>query len=73
MAQETDCSTPGAIFSTHIDPKTIVLEVDLPFTLVLTEAQAVQLERNLHNAVELALAPLFIVDLSYLTLSTKPY
>jgi hypothetical protein len=60
MAVKTNCATPGAIFSTHIQPQTIEIVIDLPNSLDLTEAQAIQLEGTIHNALELALAPLFV-------------
>ena len=59
MALKTRCSTPGAIYSTTITDSTIEVKVDLARTFNLSEDEAKQLERNLHNAVELALAPLF--------------
>jgi hypothetical protein len=42
------------------------VDVDLPLGLDLTVEQAERLEANLHNAVELALAP-FFSDLTNLT------
>lgn len=60
MAQRTDCATPGAIFTIHIGTRRVSIDVALPMDAALTLTEAVQLERNLHNAVELALAPLFL-------------
>jgi ssDNA-binding Zn-finger/Zn-ribbon topoisomerase 1 len=54
-AQETKCQTPGAIYDTHINDKGVSVKVDLP--LDLSEDEAELLEANLHNAVELVLAP----------------
>ena len=59
MAIETECQTPGAVFHTKIDPKKISCSVDLPKKLELTEEQAKILESNIHNAMELVLAPYF--------------
>jgi hypothetical protein len=60
MAQKTNCMTPGTIYSTHISPTSIVLKVDFPQHFVLYEEEVKQLEKNLHNAVELVLAPMFV-------------
>jgi hypothetical protein len=63
MAQETNCLTTGARFSTKITSSRglIELEIDgLPRGFAQSEEEAIQLERNLHNAIELALAPMFV-------------
>lgn len=64
MALVTECQTPGANVVTRIhkiDDTTVVsVAFDLPFRLELTEEQADQLERNMHNAMELVLAPFFM-------------
>lgn len=62
MALMTPCTTPGAHFDTHITPTTIELLVGLPFVLSLTGEEAATLEYTIHNAMELALAPLFVQD-----------
>jgi len=59
MAIKTECQTPGAVFHTKINGRSIELKVDLPKDLLLTEKQAELLEANLHNAMELVLAPYF--------------
>jgi hypothetical protein len=59
MAYEAKCKTPGATYRTAIDPFFIGVEVVLPRPLYLTAEEAEQLELNLHNAVELALAPVY--------------
>jgi len=64
MAQETPCQTPGATYHILIEDQAITVGVDLPQPLSLSEDQARLLEANLHNAVELALAPLFAQLLS---------
>jgi len=60
MAIATPCQTDGAIFVTEIKARQIVVGVGLPFDLDLSEAQAETLEANLHNALELVLAPYFL-------------
>lgn len=60
MAIETPCQTPGAIFHTKITGEKITLSVDLPTKIKLTAKEAKLLEANIHNAMELVLAPLFI-------------
>jgi hypothetical protein len=59
MAVSTRCQTPGAVFHTTIKPKLVAVSVDTPFALPLTEAEAVLLESNLHNAFELVLSRYF--------------
>ena len=60
MANQTPCQTPGSQFHTHISSKRIETTIDLPDSLNLTEAQAELLDINIHNALELALAPYFV-------------
>lgn len=60
MAIETKCSTPGAMFNTYIHPTSIEIDIVLPRIFDLTEAQAIHLENTIHNALELALTPLFL-------------
>jgi len=60
-ALETECQTPGAVYDTEIGPKDVKVDVKLPGELDLDEDQAELLEKNLHNVVELALAPHFPV------------
>ena len=56
-ALKARCLTPGAIFHTKIGAGSISVTVDLgEKKLELSEQEAAQLERNLHNAVELALS-----------------
>lgn len=61
-ALETECQTPGAIYDTEIGPKDVKVDVKLPGELDLDEDQAELLEKNLHNVVELALAPHFATE-----------
>lgn len=59
MAIETECQTPGAVFHTAVQPRHVSVSVDLPFAVDLPEDAAGQLKANLHNAVELVMAPYF--------------
>lgn len=59
MALPTRCQTPGAEFFTSIGKTFIEIAVELPFDLALDQLQAEELDTNLHNAVELVLAPYF--------------
>jgi len=57
MALKTKCLTPGADFHTAIDASGVIVKVDLPFKLDLSEKEAKILERLLHNQLELVLRP----------------
>jgi hypothetical protein len=59
MAIKTPCQTPGAVFHTKISLKKIESSIDLPNELPLTKEEAKVLEANIHNAMEMALAPYF--------------
>jgi hypothetical protein len=56
MALETNCLTDGCIYHTHIEPSHIEVVVDLPTELDLTDEQAYEVEKLLHNQVELVIA-----------------
>lgn len=56
MAVATPCQTPGALFHVAISDTSVSIVVDLPAPLDLDEAAATQLDADLHNSVELALA-----------------
>jgi hypothetical protein len=58
-ALKTPCQTPGAVYDTHIAPTEISVDVKLPEAWDLTESEADELEKNIHNVMELALAPHF--------------
>lgn len=60
MAITTPCQTNGAVFHTNITGQDIYLHIELPFEIHLDEAQAEILEANIHNVMELVLAPHFI-------------
>lgn len=59
MANATRCLTPGAVFSTIIDGRTIGVSAKLPFELELTEEEAEVLEALMHNQMETLLWPYF--------------
>ncbi len=56
-----DCGTPGAIYRTAIKPDKVSLEVELPQDnlLGMSEEEAVALEQEIHNAMEVILAKFF--------------
>lgn len=57
MARETVCQTPDCVYGISISTRRIRVQVDLPAGLSFKDRQL--LEDNLHNAVELVLAPYF--------------
>lgn len=59
MAVETPCQTPGAFFHISIQEEAIVAAVSFKRKIPLTPAEAEVLEANIHNALELVLAPYF--------------
>lgn len=59
-ANKTPCQTSGAQFHVKVEGKAVSISVDLPMDLELTEAEAKVLETNMHNAMELVLAPYFV-------------
>ncbi len=52
----TPCQTPGAVYHTEIRDLSVSVTVNFEKPLKLTAEQATLLERNLHNAVETAIA-----------------
>ena len=59
-AVKTECQTPEANYNIEISDDKVSVEVDLPMELDLTEQEAKLLESNIHNAMELVLAPYFL-------------
>lgn len=59
-ANKTPCQTSGAQFHVKVEGKSVSISVDLPMDLDLTESEAKILETNMHNAMELVLAPYFV-------------
>jgi hypothetical protein len=61
MAMATPCQTSGAQFHIKITDDSVTVSVDLPFEFTnMSTREAMILEANLHNAVELVLAPYFV-------------
>jgi 2'-5' RNA ligase/phage portal protein BeeE len=58
-ALETPCQTSGAQFHTEIRDNKVSISVDLPEEVEIDEEDSELVEANLHNAVELVLAPYF--------------
>ena len=61
MAEATECQTPGAMYSTRVSGLGVEVRVQFPRHIEIEEEHAELIEANLHNAVELVLAPLFVV------------
>jgi hypothetical protein len=62
MALETACQTPGAVYSTQIHSRGIKAEVrwsENGREVFLTPEQAELLDANIHNVLEIVLAPYF--------------
>ncbi len=55
----TKCQTPDAQFHIEVSGKRVGCSIDLPIDLDLTDSEAKLLETNIHNAMELVLAPYF--------------
>ena len=58
-AVKTECQTPEAQFNIEISDNKVSVQVDLPMLLDITEEEAKLLESNIHNVMELVLAPYF--------------
>ena len=56
MALETDCLTSGCTYHTYIGKMYIEVAVELPVTLDLSAEEAEEVEKLLHNQVELVIA-----------------
>lgn len=59
MAMKTQCQTPDASFSMHLTSTYMDVSVDFGRSINLTQQQAELLEANIHNALELVLAPYY--------------
>jgi hypothetical protein len=58
----SDCMTPDANYKTKVSDGYVSVYVKIPDNVEfaeLDEKESIQLEKNLHNAVELVLAPYF--------------
>lgn len=60
MAKETPCQTPGVVYGTQVYQHCIDIHVSLPRPLSLSAEQEKVLAVTIHNALEMALAPLFV-------------
>ena len=58
-AVRTECQTGGAVYKIDISEDNITAVVNLPFELQLDKDEAKLLESNIHNALELVMAPYF--------------
>lgn len=58
-AVRTECQTDGAVYKMDISEDNITAVVNLPFELQLDKDEAKLLESNIHNALELVMAPYF--------------
>ncbi len=58
-AIKTKCQTEGAVYKTDISKNDINIKIEIPFELKLDEDEAKLLENNIHNVLELVLAPHF--------------
>lgn len=58
-AVKTECQTPDAQFNIEINDNKVSVQVDLPMKLDISEEEAKLLESNIHNVMELVLAPYF--------------
>ena len=59
MAKETICQTEGAVYNTQILPTEVSVNIKLPFKLDISADEALLLEANLHNVIELVLSRYF--------------
>jgi hypothetical protein len=53
------CKTPGANYSTSIKSNSVEVKVKLPMKLNLTKKESIDLESDLHYAVEQVLSKFF--------------
>ncbi len=59
-AVKTKCQTAGAVYQTQITENNITVNIKIPFNLDLNKSEAKLLEDNIHNVLELVLAPHFL-------------
>ena len=59
MANKTNCQTPDTQFYISINENKILCEVVLPFDLPISEDEAIILETNIHNSLEIILSKYF--------------
>lgn len=56
MALPTPCQTNGAVFDTHISDVMMQITISFGKQIELTEDEAVELEVNVHNMIEIVLS-----------------
>lgn len=59
-AESTPCQTPGAQYHTEVGDHQVGVTVDLPSGVEVTPERAALLDTDMHNAMELVLAPDFV-------------
>jgi len=57
--EERACLTPGAIYDMDIGPNVVGVKVRLPMNIDISEEQAIQLENEMHDALEAILSKYF--------------
>lgn len=59
MAIESPCQTPGTVYETNVSAGEVSVTLTFEHPLSLTGDQIAVLKVNLHNALELVMAPFF--------------
>ena len=57
--EERDCLTPGAIYDMDIGSNVVGVKVRLPMNIDISEEEAIQLENEMHDALEAILSKYF--------------
>ncbi len=60
MSIKIKCQTEGAIYKTDISDDNISISISLPFQLDISGDEALVLEANIHNMLEIVLSKYFI-------------
>lgn len=53
--REHTCKTPGAIYHFNLNERNVGVDVEIPFEIELSEEEAIALEDEIHDAMELIL------------------
>ena len=59
LGEERKCLTPGAVYDMDISPNSVGVKVRLPMNIDISEEEAIQLENEMHDALESILAKYF--------------
>jgi hypothetical protein len=59
-ALSTKCQTPDLVYNIDIDSSEINISLKMPFDLDITEEEAILLEKNIHNSLELVMSRYFL-------------